>query len=309
MAAWRQSMAEREVYYASDSVGTSWTEGLALGGRGDYSEAIERLTHGLAESERVGDVFYRTRIFNTLGWIYQELYDYVTAKHYNDLGLELAHAMGDPEIINNAMLNLADIAMAQGNLSEAEVLYQRVERFARHPGPRDHWMLWRYSQHLFHSMGELALLHGDPARALAYAEECLTLAEQSQSMKNVVKGRRLRGKAFQAQRQLAEAEQELAFALDAARKVGNPPQVWKTLVALSELCRAKRKQTLARAHAMEAFNVINQVASQLVDEDLRATLLGAAEVQYIRELSRAPRSSLRTGLRAGARTISNETIT
>jgi tetratricopeptide (TPR) repeat protein len=309
MAAWRQSRAERDVFFGADAVGADWTEALALGGRGDYTEAIELLTHGLAQSKRVGDVFYRARVFNTLGWIYQELYDYETAKEYNGLGLELAHTMGDPETINNATLNLADIAMAQGNHSEAEVLYQRVERFARHPGPRDHWMLWRYSQHLFHSMGELALRQGDPARALAHAAECLTLAEQSQSMKNVVKGRRLRGQAFQAQRQLAEAEQELAFALDAARKVGNPPQVWKTLVALTELCRAKRKQTLARAHAMEAFNVINGVASRLVDEDLRATLLGAAEVQYIRELSRAPRSSLRTGLRAGARTISNETTT
>jgi tetratricopeptide (TPR) repeat protein len=305
MAAWRQSTAERDVFFGADAVGADWTEALALGGRGDYTEAIALLTHGLAQSERVGDFFYRARVFNTLGWIYQELYAYVPAKDYNDLGLELAHTMGDPEIINNAMLNLADIAMAQGNLTEAEVLYKRVERFARHPGPRDHWMLWRYSQHLFHSMGELALLQGDPARALAYAEECLTLAEQSQSIKNVVKGRRLRGQAFQAQRQLAKAEPELEFALGVARQVGNPPQLWKTLVALSELCRVKRHQSLARAYAMEAFNLINQVACRLVDENLHATLLGAAEVQHIRELSHAPRARLR----AGSRTKPNGTTT
>jgi hypothetical protein len=42
-------------------------------------------------------------------------------------------------------------------------------------------MLWRSSQHLFHSYGELWLVRGDPDKALAYADGCLALAEPSES--------------------------------------------------------------------------------------------------------------------------------
>jgi hypothetical protein len=68
-------------------------------------------------------------------------------------------------------------------------------------------MLWRYSQHHFHSYGELWLARGELDKALAYADECLALAEDSKSQKNIVKGQRLRGQALMAQDQLAKAEQ------------------------------------------------------------------------------------------------------
>jgi len=39
-------------------------------------------------------------------------------------------------------------------------------------------MKWRYSQHLYHSLGELWLAKGDAAQALEFADECLKLAER-----------------------------------------------------------------------------------------------------------------------------------
>ena len=64
-------------------------------------------------------------------------------------------------------------------------------------------MRWRLAQHLAHSYGELWLARGDTARALAYADECLSRAVSSDSKKNVVKARRLRGQVFLVRGELA----------------------------------------------------------------------------------------------------------
>jgi tetratricopeptide (TPR) repeat protein len=188
----------------------------------------------------------------------------------------------DPEFENNARLNLGDNLLALGRLEEAEEQFQKVEQVARNPRPQDRWMLWRYSQHLFHSYGELWLARGDHKKALSYAGECLALAEQSDSKKNVVKGRRLRGQALLAQGKLAEAEKELATALEIAEEIGNPPQLWKTYAALGDLRQAQGKAADARKAYQGALAVIDGVAVGLTDESLRETFLRSDHVQEIR---------------------------
>lgn len=79
----------------------------------------------------------------------------------------------DPEVESNARLNLGDNLLALGRLEEAEDHFRKVERVVRDPRPQDRWQLWRYSQHLFHSNGELWLIRGDHDKAMSYAEEWL----------------------------------------------------------------------------------------------------------------------------------------
>ncbi len=193
----------------------------------------------------------------------------------------------DPEFENNARLNLGDSLMALGRLDEAEEQFRTVEQVARNPRPQDRWMLWRYSQHLFHSYGELWLVRGDHAKALAYADECLQLAEPSDSKKNIAKGRRLRGQALLAQGKLAEAEQELATALQIAKEIGNPPQLWKTHAALGDLRQAQGRADDARQAYRDALAVIDNVAAGLEDESLRETFLSSEHVQEIRRAAEA----------------------
>ena len=144
-------------------------------------------------------------------------------------------------------------------------------------------MMWRYSQRLFHSCGELWLRRGDLDRALSYADECLALAEGSNSRKNIVKGRRLRGQVYLARGQLAEAERELLMALDMAQQVGNPPQWWKTLAVLGELRQAQGRAEEAREAYGQALAIVDRVADGLTDEAQRETFLNSAHVQEIRQ--------------------------
>jgi tetratricopeptide (TPR) repeat protein len=284
---WRAHVAAEQLVVGTPFLDVDWDECLALGGRGEYSRAIAALEQLIARCERVDEHAIYERALNTLGWVYGEICDYEQATQWNARGLELARQLANTEVINNALLNLGDCAKACGRLDEAEGHYQEIEQVVRAVAhdrtAKEQFMLWRWAQHLFHSYGELWLQRGDPGKALAYADECLALAEPSESRKNIVKGRRLRGQALQAHGHLAEPARELEIALTVAREVGNPPQLWKTLAALGDLRRAQSRPTVARRAYREALAVIEGVAAALTDEALRQTFLSSVEVQRIRE--------------------------
>jgi predicted Zn-dependent protease len=209
-----------------------------------------------------------------------ELGDLERGIEFNQKGLEIAHVVGDPEITINAQLNLADAAFAIGEraraTSDLEELYGAL--------PEMHeWMKWRYAQHLMHSLGEAVLAAGDAKRALALADECLALAEPTDSKKNVVKGRRLRGQALMAQGKLEQAGEEIAAALELARDAGNPPQLWKSLAAAGDLSRGRGEEQEALASYLEAMSVVQTVAAGLSDRGLQAKFLSSQQVRIIRE--------------------------
>ena len=143
-------------------------------------------------------------------------------------------------------------------------------------------MLWRYSQHFFHSYGELWLMRKNYNNALAYADECIALAEESNSRKNVVKGRRLRGQAFLALGKTAEAEKEISTALKVAIEIGNPPQLWKTFAALGDLRVVQKRPDDAERAYSDAISVIEKVAAGLTDQSLKETFLNSDRVKSIR---------------------------
>jgi tetratricopeptide (TPR) repeat protein len=262
-----------------------WETAVACGGKGDYTRALALLDEVLTTSERIGEAVVRARAANTAGWIYGEVQDHHRALALNRLSLEVATALEvpDTEIQNNARLNLGDSLAALGRADEAEEHFLAVEQIVRQPRPPDHWMLWRYAQHLFHSYGELWLVRGNTEQALAYADRCLALAEPSDSRKNIVKAYRLRGQALLVQGRLAEAEREIVRALGLARQLGNPPQLWKTYAALGELRQTQGKPEEARLAFRAAVTTIDQVARSLGDATLQASFLSSSHVRQIRD--------------------------
>jgi tetratricopeptide (TPR) repeat protein len=268
---------------SSGNISLSWFKSLALGGKGEYQQALDLIKRSLASSERIGENLIRIRLLNTLGWIYGELQAHQKAMVWNRKGIKAAQAVGfpDPEVESNARLNLADNLSALGRLEEAEEQFLIIEQIIRNPRPQDHFMLWRYSQRHFHSYGELWLARGEADKALAYADECLALAEESDSHKNVVKGLRLRGQAFLTKGQLEEAERELSLALEVAQQIGNPTQLWKTRAALGDLYKAWGRSSEAANAYQEAKTIIHEIAENLSDQVLQETFLASAFIQAI----------------------------
>jgi tetratricopeptide (TPR) repeat protein len=241
-----------------------WGRSLALCDKGEYEQALACLHEAREVCERLSDKFSKCRILNTLGWVYGELYNLEVAIRYNREGAEAAYKIGDPEIIRNAEINLGDDYLLLGDIEQAQQYLEKVYRDSQRRGVwGEEWLKWRYLQHCCHSLGELWLTKGDFGQALRFAEECLQLAEPTESRKNIVKGWRLQGQAYCLQGKLAEAEAVLQKALALAKEIGNPPQLWKTYQALGELYEKQGATDQARSAYTSALEVVEQVASQL----------------------------------------------
>ena len=280
-ASWRDAIRRGGVPFLMNA----WVEAISRGGKGEYEPALALLEDVLATAKRIGEFYYLARGLNTMGWIYGELQNHRQAMTWNMQGVETAREanFSIPECESNARLNLGDNLLALGQLDEAEEQFQKVEQVIRNPRPQDHFMLWRYSQHLFHSYGELWLTRSNFDNAAAYADECLILAEQSKSRKNIVKGRRLRGQVFLAQGKLAEAEQELSIALEAALRIGNPTQLWMTHAALARLFEKMKQEDLEQEHWQAAAAIVQSTADGLQDNERREAFINAAPIQEIME--------------------------
>lgn len=149
-------------------------------------------------------------------------------------------------------------------------------------------MRWRYSTHLFSTMGDLSLVCGNPAKAREWADQCLEIATRTDSTKNLAKGWRLRGEVALAERRWDDSLHALQQAMTFARRTGNPTQIWKTHVALGRWNEARRRPDAAYSAYVEARKVLDGISNRLHDERLRTSFDTSPSIQQIYKLS-APR--------------------
>jgi tetratricopeptide (TPR) repeat protein len=248
-----------------------FTSAVALIGQGYYDEALAKLEEGLVLSGKVGNEIFHHRLLNGRGWLASECGDLDGAIEYNRQSAESARKRGDHETIANAELNLGDAFLDRGDLSVAQEFLEGVSRLVQDP-TTSNFMKWRYSMHLFASLGEFWLARGNVTKAQEFADRCLDIATRTNSRKYVVRGQRLRGEIALSQRQRDEAETWLRQALLLARSVGNPPQLWKTYLAMGRLHTETKRPELARESYQGARDVIYRIKVTLQNVDLLRSL-------------------------------------
>ena len=254
--------------------------GVNLTAQGAYDRAMTTFQDGLALTERLGDENYTPRYLNSLGWLYLECGDLERAQELNRRAAEGGRKRGDHESFANAELNLADIALLEGDVALARNYLDDVQRLVEDPATSE-WMRWRYSLHLFASLGDLALVTGDAALAHAHATECLERANRTWSRKYLVKGWRLRGEAALSRGQWDEAESQLRQASAVAEAIACPTQLWRTYVALGRIHTATGRTDLAHGYWRAARGVIEGVLDELNHPELRASLSSSPLVQQV----------------------------
>jgi class 3 adenylate cyclase/tetratricopeptide (TPR) repeat protein len=275
-ARWRADIPSMDVVddaFLADRVMILWTAGLHYAGAGDYRAALHELHRALTVCERTGELLARVRILNTIGWIHGELGDDAGGRTFNERSIAEAVPLRLPnrEIEANAMLNLVDTALVHGRLNEAQRHLDDLEPTVRHPSPAEAWMLWRYGQRWRCASGELVLASGgDEQRAIQLADECLDIAERTDSPKYTVRARRLRGRALAAAGRATDAVEDLDRSLQLARELGNPPQLWRSLLARAE-------HPGGAGYADEAIGVMDEVVASLGDHPLAATMRASPE--------------------------------
>jgi tetratricopeptide (TPR) repeat protein len=196
--------------------------------------------------------------------------------------------MNDPEIVRNAVLNLSDIAMVEGDPAKALNLLREVESSCAADATRGaEWMKWRYIQHLWASLSAAHLAVGDPAAALEYADRCLADAARTRSMRYLVRGREERARALAAQGAGDDSIADATEASHLADQIGSPTLRWRSRLTLGDvLGTADRQEDAAAAHAA-GLQILEAVSGTLTDSTLRAGLLDSEEAVRLREGARA----------------------
>ena len=283
-------MADTSLTKARDSnnlVAVTWGhfwKALPLIGKGDYDDARKTVEDGLTLTQKMGDEVMHQRLLNISGWLHGELGDFERAIDLNRRCAEGARKRGDPETVANAELNIADILMAQGDLVAAGELLEGVHRVVEDRAVSA-WQKWRYSMHLFASLGELWLARGDTAKAREFANQCVEQATRTTSRKYVVRGWRLRGEIALARRQWDGADAALRQALEIAQVVRNPTHLWKTHAAFGRLRAEQGRSDEARTAYAAARQVVDGMRASLTTPELKAALDRAAFVKRLAELS------------------------
>jgi len=262
---------------------------MILGGAGEYARALTLAREGIALQESIGDRTWRARLWNTRGWILSELGAFDAAEEANRRCLELVEQLGTfhmgAELIANAEANLADLAIARGDLRMAEPHLSGVGEIVR--DRRQLWMQWRYGMHYHASAATLALIRGEIARARERLTACLTTARATSSRRYLVRAGCLAAACLVAEGRLPEADRELAEAVQIARAIGNPPQLWHALTAHGRVLRDLGRGDEATAAWRDARGLIDTVATTLPAE-LASALRQSPAARALDEAGAAP---------------------
>jgi tetratricopeptide (TPR) repeat protein len=243
------------------------------------------LTEGLALAEKIGDEAFLPRYLNGLGWLHIECEDLERGIDFSnrctDITRRRYHAV-NVEMTSFAEVNIGDAFLAKGDLKQAHEILDRVHRTVKNPATHE-WMKWRYSTHLFASLGRLWLSRGDPRQAQEFADQCLKIAVPTGSRKYIISAWMLLGDAALARGDQKDAEKWLRQALKLARAIRHPPQLWRSHLALSRLYAETKRDHLARRQNMAALAAVEEIKRSTTAPDLRNGFEGSPRLRQVYE--------------------------
>jgi class 3 adenylate cyclase/tetratricopeptide (TPR) repeat protein len=214
-----------------------WTRSVVLTSLGEWDDALQAIEEGIGHAERIDDRALLPRMLNTLGWLHLECGDAARAQAVTARAAEHAkrirHAVG-VEIYSFCTVNMGDAFMAQDDPVLARESYDEAQRVAEDPQTHE-WMKWRYTLHLYASLGEYWLTRGDRRLAVEYAERSLALSRPTRSRKYIARALRVLGDVARAERRWDDAERMLRESLETARAIRHPNETWKTELAVARL--------------------------------------------------------------------------
>ena len=228
-------------------------------------------------SERNGDRFWLVRYPNCVGWIYRELQDLDRAVVFDQQGSDITKSTPMQEVLAHSLINLGEDHIQLGSTEASHSALEQAE-VAR---DRDPWMRWRHDLRLQSAQAEYWLAQKDAARCEEYARELLRVATLYNDRKYEACAHKLLGEVAIMRGQPEEAESEFNTAIVVLE---NYPAVlvgWKIHAALGRLRLERGDVELARQNFAAAAEIVNEIAANVAEEELRKTFLSSPAVSEV----------------------------
>ena len=256
--------------------------GLADGGR--FEEA---LTSALASLRIASELEQPLRIAGAhyaLGHIYLLMLQTDRAIQNLESGIRLAREQGSAWVLGNSTTDLAHAYLLKQEPARARALLDSVS-----PGATDHYT--RSERRMLWAKGNLLLAEKKPAEALQIAERLLA-SKQSSAVTQPIPGLlKLRGEALMAMNKWDTAEQDLEEAKAGAEQRQALPLLWQIHRHLGWLHKRQKDTELSEREFASARRLLDTLAANIQDDELRADFLHAAGETLPREKTRSRRQS------------------
>jgi predicted ATPase/DNA-binding CsgD family transcriptional regulator len=274
----------RETGRRSDEAYALFQLGLLLGSQGEYGAGLAAAQRSLDIAEEIEHSEWRSAARTVLGGMYSGLLAHEEARAQFERAQALANEMGSLFWSRLATGYLASLAVARGNLSEAERLLPSTRDTLDLPAPAvtmAQRMLWRAAV-------ELALAREEPASALAMIDRQVRADAVAHNGEASLRALTLRGEALAMARRLDEAEAALQEALARARAQGARPVAWRVALELASVYQSQGNTRDAERALATASALVDALAATVSDEPLRAHFQLQAAALFPRQPQSAP---------------------
>ncbi len=240
---------------------------------------------------KAGERYATAKLTNSLGWAYHELCHFGKAIEYNNLALASIQGFLGPgtlnlfEIESQTQINLGENYLMSEDLQKArkylELVYENANK------PEYYFVRSRWKPRCLLSLSELWLQMGDTDKSESFLTELFEhgWTDGFPYKKYQVRAWRLRGQILSAKGRFKKAEIELRRALSQAKELSNPTVLWHTHQALGNLLLKQDKREKARREFQAAVNVVQGIAEDLTDVELKEGYLQSEPVQRLVSLA------------------------
>jgi DNA-binding CsgD family transcriptional regulator len=180
---------------------------------------------------------------------------------------------------------LASTCIAQQEYAQTEAVLNAVTDSLPLSPTTAQWIAWR-------ACAELELARRHPENALQILDQLIASAHIEQGLVIPCLWH-LRGEALSACDRKAEAEAVLQAAHATAQVQGTRPMLWRICVTLGKLSAMQGRREQARVLFTEARTIIEELASQVADDAVRANYLRCTTAQIPRLPERSPRRAVK----------------
>lgn len=256
----------------ADLLRITWMRGMALANQGRISDALRTLEEGVRMGEINGEHYWRSRIPNTIGWIYSELLNPETALKHNLDGVLAGQQAGTLEVEANSHINLSNTYTALGDLNLA---WRHLSEGQRILDAEGNWLKWRFTIRLELENANYWLARRDLVKARASAKLAVAKAEAVLARKHIAWAHKRLADIDLLERDPGSAARECATALGIIRQYPCPLIEWKVLLAASQaalLCGDSDEAERTFYQAMESLAV---VADSIRDPEVRQKFLAS----------------------------------
>ncbi len=278
----------RSMFNLNQLSGLIFIRGVALAEIGRIEEGMELLKEGIDNCEKFGGELMLGRLYNALGYCYQEIHDPERAWELNLRSEKVARELMEQypmgremagEVKAQARLNLMENLFDQGKLEEA---WHRLRSLGEESKGGDFVRARdQRGSRMNYLAAQILVRRNELSQAEALISKNLKRSREEHAKKREGGFLRLLGEVQFSHDEIDNAVNSLNEAILVLKEVGNPRQLWQAHASLASGLAKHKHTSDAREHWGAAAEVIQNTANGLSDRELRAGFLAAKPIREI----------------------------